>query len=99
MTIAGAKITLPLTVAFFDVDVRRPIYHSAPYSTSRSVEGVWTRTTLCGLVVFRQLDHGDEREHRAVEIPARHARRFGRPCLRCWPELLTGQLELTEAPL
>lgn len=34
-----------------------------------------------------------------IGLPARHVRRFARPCRRCWPELNRATLELLAGPL
>lgn len=90
----GITVQLPGTVTIFDLDARRPVYHSAPYERARDCPDSWERRTLCGVLVHRHVYETDAAEHHGVGVPARHAVRFARPCRRCWPELLGSTLEL-----
>ena len=92
---AGTTIELGAYVAIFDGDAAVPIFHA---SREPAQEGCswFIRRARCGVAIFAQRDDEPYERH-AIEIPARHAVRFGRPCLTCWPELRR-QRSLFERP-
>lgn len=81
----ASTIEIPATVAILDGDAAQPIYHRSE-PAGREGCSWFARRTSCGRIIFAQQDDL-EPEHHGFEIPARHAVRFGRPCLTCWPEL------------
>jgi hypothetical protein len=82
-------------VLIFDPAEGRPVYHKrVPCSTSDA--GIAERSS-CGMT--RSVVSSWSGSARTLVLEHRHARRFARPCLRCWPELRTGQLELKAGPL
>jgi hypothetical protein len=69
----------------------RPAFHRREPMCLDTLE---QERSACGIV--RSV--GDA-SSRTLLLEHRHARKFARPCLRCWPELASGQLELKAGPL
>lgn len=83
----------------FDANPARPVYHrrltygEAGHRIEPDDVGR-VHLAACGLLGDPGALHV-----RLFVIEHRHARKFARPCLRCWPSLKTGQLELRAGPL
>lgn len=87
---------LPWRVSFFDLDAAVPIYHDPDGASGREHEQEdgsykFRMRTRCGLVMYEdEVDASGKCVHDQTwdeRIPGRHAVRFGKPCLRCWPEI------------
>lgn len=86
----GVEIDLPGLVDVFDLEARRPIFHHER-----------REQTACGIDRYTPTNDGVSFLV-PTTIPTKHARRFARPCRRCWPALARDgqlELELEEAPL
>lgn len=81
----GVGVDLDDTVWIFDVYAAEPIFHHAELDEPR--DGRRVVRTRCGEPV-----HSEDRRDPAMMgsahwLPPRHAVRFARPCLTCWPQL------------
>lgn len=72
----GVRVQIPSYVLLFELDDSRPVFHRP------NAEFVVTASE-CG---FRRDDEPNGITKGDL-LPAKHAVRFGRPCLRCFPEL------------
>lgn len=87
-TYGGAELDLGTTVAIFDTEEAVPIFHASREGGTEREGCSWSiRRARCGLAIFEQ-ELDEPYRLNAIEIPTRHAVHFGRPCRRCWPELL-----------
>jgi hypothetical protein len=96
--VAGQSIDIGEVVYLVDPEPARPTFHRLKQDGCAS-GGLWT---ACGLPrgTAPAMDADGALHGSVVRIPARHARRFARPCLRCWPAIgRQAELELKGGPL
>lgn len=84
----GVSIVAPDEVVVLRPVDDVPVFHGERFRQLRlDLEGHagGTFTTFCGI------------EHVGVELPTKHAVRFARACLRCWPRLREPAVDLRAA--
>ena len=98
-TYAGVSVDLGEVAWLFDVWASRPVFHASVWRSDLEPDedgataAIFTR---CGIATRSSRRGGTLGS--ATALPPKHARRFARPCLHCWPELRSGQLELKAGP-
>jgi hypothetical protein len=63
-----------------EVGKATPIFHDIHTHTIGSM----CKFTYCGVSTVRQYEDRNY-DLRGVRMPLRHARKIGRPCMKCWP--------------